>query len=102
MKNFKLLFLLFVLPSFLLAQQFIKNTTGRALTFKEIQKQFEIEAQIKKENKKKMLIEQNAVESSRLMQMESEAVKEKKRRETQGISFLLLFISVPYSALLSF
>lgn len=41
MKNFKILFLLFVLPSFLVAQKFIKNTTGRALTFKEIQLQFD-------------------------------------------------------------
>jgi photosystem II stability/assembly factor-like uncharacterized protein len=41
MKNLKLFFLLAIIPSILSAQKFIKNTTGRALTFKEIQKQFD-------------------------------------------------------------
>jgi photosystem II stability/assembly factor-like uncharacterized protein len=41
MKNLRLLLLIFVLPFILSAQRFIKNTTGRALTFKEIQKQFD-------------------------------------------------------------
>ena len=41
MKNFKFIFLLIALPSFFSAQTFIKNTSGRALTFKEIQKQFD-------------------------------------------------------------
>ena len=41
MKKIRILVLLFVLPSFFFAQQFVKNTSGRGLTLKEIQVQFD-------------------------------------------------------------